>query len=375
MLMNEPILNDITWNNIYHNFNSCRLCWSLSKLGKCYPENTVLHSSANFVTIPALGSLIPGYLLMVSRKHIRSIATLSNDELDNLEQELSELLDYLQPISTRWVIFEHGSSRSYTQSNSCCIDHFHLHLLPLEEGKSHLLMEYISKDLSSKAVVNSFKDLPNYLRVNTDSYILIKSTAGFINVFSGSNLPSQYIRRLIANIYGLGDTWNWRTETHSNNIKTTLELFKFANLMPKWAYFAHAIEDINKEEVDLKIQKFRVPFTLKCPHVQLLSMFEIIDKKVLSLIELHQDSDELLVNIELNFLQYSDILIADLSRIEWQYVGCLMEIVYAHKLGIPVIAIVGDSSIQNRRWLKKHVSHFAPSVESATNYINQNIAS
>ena len=117
---------------------------------------------------------------------------------------------------------------------------------------------------------------------------------------------------------------------------------------------------------------FRAAFSSKCPEIKLVSMFEIINDRILKVIDSYKNTEELLVNIETNFLQYADIFIADLSRVEWQYVGCLMEIVYAHNLGIPVIAVVGNSSIKNRRWLKKHVSYFAPSVEDAATYINQN---
>ncbi len=373
MVKYEPILSETTWTEIHQYFNNCRLCWAKSRLGQLYPENTILYSSEKFITIPALGSLIPGYLLMVSRQHIPCIAKVKESELAMLERELEKLLEYLKPLSDKWIVFEHGNSENFTRSSPSCIEHFHLHILPLNEKQSKLLLKYISRELGAKETINSFKKLPEYFDRNPGNYILLRNLDGAINVFTKSDIPSQYIRRVISTINESKEVWNWRIDTHADNIKLTLSKFKSTKLMKKSAYFAHAIENTNKKEIRKEIEIVSAYFSRKCPSIKLFSMFEVIDRKILKIIDSHKNEKDLLVDIELNFLKYSDMLIADISRIEWQYVGCLMEIVYAYNLGIPIIALVGDSKIQNRRWLKKHVSYYASSLENATDYINQNL--
>ena len=221
MLKQEPILSDITWSETYQHYNNCRLCWAKSKLGKLYPENTVLYSSDHFITIPAVGSLISCYLLMVSRKHMRSLATLNKSELAIVEKELGKLLHYLKPISKQWMIFEHGNMKHLAHSSSCCIDHFHLHVLPLDEEQSNLIINIISRDLEIKAKIHSLEDFHEYKGKNLSNYILLRTPDGSFKIFSSSNIPSQYIRKIIAEAYDSETTWNWRIHSNTENIKFT----------------------------------------------------------------------------------------------------------------------------------------------------------
>ena len=60
------------------NKNECIFC----KLDKNKIVNTIIEETKNFIIMPAEGALVEGYLMLVSKKHIYSMA-----ELDNTEKE------------------------------------------------------------------------------------------------------------------------------------------------------------------------------------------------------------------------------------------------------------------------------------------------
>ena len=43
-------------------------------------ENTIIDESDNFFVLPSIGSLVDGYLLIVSKRHINSMAELMENE-------------------------------------------------------------------------------------------------------------------------------------------------------------------------------------------------------------------------------------------------------------------------------------------------------
>jgi len=135
-------------------------------------------------------------------------------------------------------------------------------------------------------------------------------------------------------------------------------------------YFAHAIEGIPESEIIEEITAARNIFKQHCSGFEVTSMFELIGKSLaVSDVAPHIDENQLLVESEVRFLSASDVLVADLSREAWRYVGCLMEIVYAKQLGVPVVAVCGTSGIEHRRWLNAHVDYFAANLHEAAVYI------
>ncbi len=95
----------------------CRYCQEIFCLGterNAVEFNKPLLESRNFVAVPTLGHFVPGWLLIIPRKHYICVGSLSvqlRDELKELKIEAERLLSSIYgPI----VKFEHGPSTKST---------------------------------------------------------------------------------------------------------------------------------------------------------------------------------------------------------------------------------------------------------------------
>ena len=48
-------------------------------------ENTIIDETANFLVLPAVGSLVEGYLLIISKRHLNSMAELTKEEKEEYQ--------------------------------------------------------------------------------------------------------------------------------------------------------------------------------------------------------------------------------------------------------------------------------------------------
>jgi len=104
----------------------------------------------------------------------------------------------------------------------------------------------------------------------------------------------------------------------------------------------------------------RTAFSSDGANIKVASMFDLLDQA-----QAAPMAPKALVSIEIEFLRSCDALLVDLSRPGWQYAGALMEIVYAKVHHLPVVAIVGDTSLGDRAWVRAHVDRSARTLNEA----------
>ncbi|WP_224372667.1 hypothetical protein [Hyalangium versicolor] len=301
--------------------------------------------------------------MLVSKKHRSSVATLGPKQAIQVQQELESVLSKLESQSgaSRWIVFEHGTTLD-CGLKACCVDHLHLHLLPVDMDLAAELATRLSCEAKR---IESLQDLRQVRESGADNYIYARNPDGKHYVLTPPAYSSQFVRQVIAERVGRGEFWNWQNHPLEGDSVQTVRMFRDAGLTPHAIYYAHAIEDLSPAEVKESIQAARSMLSRHCPQATMLSMYEILEK---SLREIDLPEDKLnayLVEAERKFIEASSLLVVDLSRPNWQYVGSLMEIVYATEAGIPVIAVVGNAPIQQRRWLRAHVTRFVKTVEEA----------
>ncbi len=107
----------------------CRFCHPRSASA---PWDTVLCETENFKVVPSKGGFIVGWVMIIARSHLLSMAQLTRSthaELDALVKRVSLILSekFAPP-----TIFEHGASVR-NSTFGCGIDHAHLHIVPLPE--------------------------------------------------------------------------------------------------------------------------------------------------------------------------------------------------------------------------------------------------
>jgi len=160
--------------------------------------------------------MVPGYLLIIPQEHYFSIAQLpaaQRAEFDGLKQSIRDTLAsyYVKP-----VFYEHGSLNEESESG-CCIYHAHLHALPTGLN----LIEEIKTALDGRRVESIF-EAADWLKMGK-SYLYFETQQEEKFVFTCSeNMPSQYIRRLIAKKLGKPDEWDWQLWDNKDVVLQTL---------------------------------------------------------------------------------------------------------------------------------------------------------
>lgn len=209
--------------NEYSNNQDNQFYMSIGRQIGC--KSRILLETDNWYVIPSIGSLTPGYVLLVTKQHYLSLANIDR----NLFLEMLDLKKYVEDIlfmnlGMRCIAFEHGTVNNYsTGANS--VDHVHLHILPF----SRPIWNEIVMDLPKTAfnTVESYNALLNEWKNNSpNSYLLFQDLDQKIYYISdASNMPSQLFRKCLAPYLGAG-CWDWRVESYSNNILETISLFK-----------------------------------------------------------------------------------------------------------------------------------------------------
>lgn len=74
---------------------------------------------------------------------------------------------------------------------------------------------------------------------------------------------------------------------------------------------------------------------------------------------------------DLELLNASDIVLADMSIPNYQYVGCIFEIVHAAINNIPVVLVNGQNNFHNRYFIQAYCNFIAKTKEDAVEYIER----
>lgn len=193
------------------------------------PEDEIIDESENFYAKPALGHFVFGYTLIVSKDHLPSFAYVPEDLFPELEAFRNNVLDKLHTICEHPVtITEHGAINRCQRGGSC-IDHAHLHLMPLAVDLSPILSERFSfRELDSISEVRRFKDAQiSYLYYQREG--LRSHGVGLTQ-----DVPSQLLRRIACQALGTPDMWDWRDKPLRDVIERFASEYKsLASAAPK----------------------------------------------------------------------------------------------------------------------------------------------
>jgi len=169
------------------------------------PEDEIIDESDNFYAKAALGHFVFGYTLIISKEHFLSYAYLPEHLFPELEGFRDNVLDKLHNICQHPItILEHGAINR-CQRGGACIDHAHLHLMPLAADLYPTLSERFSfSELPSISEMRRFQDaqIP-YLYYQREG--LRGHGAQLLQ-----DVPSQLLRRIACQALGEPELWDWR---------------------------------------------------------------------------------------------------------------------------------------------------------------------
>jgi ATP adenylyltransferase len=166
----------------------------------------IVASTPEFLVVPSLGPLNEGHILLVSTEHIECWRDATQElrahalgAAVNLARRVSEAFD--SPI----LIFENGTARHCTRSDNSCIDHLHIHILPLSEAH----VQAVVRSLPTADVIYPAHLIQTRFDSSLD-YVSAGPAGGSMTVLQAKSIERQLIRRQIASLLGSPDLWNWR---------------------------------------------------------------------------------------------------------------------------------------------------------------------
>jgi len=179
--------------------------------------DTILHESAGFFTVPTLGSIVPGWLLVVSRKHFLCAGALDGISRKSLLRCVEQARAAVSSAFGPATVFEHGP-RSPGTPVGCGVDHLHMHVAPLPESLALKCTELygttwnVIQDLSELEVLHS----------RGVAYILVKEPTGSWHWAVPPNGVRQPLRRAIAHMVGMENRFDYRMDAFEENVQQTV---------------------------------------------------------------------------------------------------------------------------------------------------------
>lgn len=179
-------------------------------------ENTIIEETEYFYILPTLGSLVDGYILIVTKRHINSMSELNENELIEYKNIIEKYQNLFKKIYNKTpIVFEHGTPNQNSEMKANSVTHAHTHIVNINfSNENEILEKYNFKK------INDFKEInknTNYIKYISNNKIYI--TYNFPSV-------SQLMRILIAEELNYKDKFDWKKERFDENIISTIERIK-----------------------------------------------------------------------------------------------------------------------------------------------------
>lgn len=185
--------------------------------------DTVIYENDDILCVPTLGSIVPYWLLIIPKLPSFCFAEREAKGCTRLSETLGEVIDNLNLPSDQTLWFEHGAVHSGSV-NGCGVDYAHAHIIVQPEFSFSLFSETVFRNFQGNwAVFDSLKGFPTPSSFS-DYFIFGYKNFSFIS-YDTDDAGPQFFRRVIANLVGLDEQWDYRKFTHSRNIELTLEKF------------------------------------------------------------------------------------------------------------------------------------------------------
>jgi hypothetical protein len=122
----------------------------------------------------------------------------------------------------------------------------------------------------------------------------------------------------------------------------------------KRAFLSHRIDFLSPEEARANHDKYGI--LLDGLDVEIISVADTLDSEI-------GMTDAQIVEKSLALLTKCDFLIFDCSIENWNYVGCIFEVAYAHRMHKPIIVYTGATTNSRRPWLRYHATKIVASKQ------------
>jgi len=184
-------------------------------------ESVIYEDNYVYIT-PDIAPLVCGHFLIITKEHLNSFGNAD----DEIFESLMRAKDFIKtnPLcDTEVLFFEHGAVIEHSAGS--CIDHAHMHCIPIIPGVS--VDEYIKKCgfIDSEKLKATKYSLSECIKRN-QPYIYYDSASEGEWLYHVNYLPTQFFRMMISQ--KLSTQHNWKITFRQNDSKElfvkTLEL-------------------------------------------------------------------------------------------------------------------------------------------------------
>lgn len=181
------------------------------------PVDCIIYESRLFYVVSELGAIKPGYLMIVPKQHILSVAQFPEGFMSEYHQVCADVETILKGAygqDKTVVFFEHGSGPSGMTSHPKSIVHAHTHVV---------VGFQIAPKYLEQVQMKKIEDISEAKEVHYFSYQ--ESAYGDLLVCMDPEVyvQRQYPRQIMAKEYGLAPgQYNWRNVAFSENVAAQL---------------------------------------------------------------------------------------------------------------------------------------------------------
>jgi ATP adenylyltransferase len=183
----------------------------------------ILFETEKCVVAPTLGSILPYWLLVIPRTPFTNFANWRAETRIDPFDVVSKVQEALRVTSDRTIWFEHGPATSGS-AIGCGVDHAHLHVIldaPFSFDEfAHAAVNAIDLDWRPGASKMVYRTIGS-----RRSYLIAASGDKSVYAQQVERAGSQFFRRLIAELVGLPEMWDYKTHMHIENVRRTLDTF------------------------------------------------------------------------------------------------------------------------------------------------------
>lgn len=188
--------------------------------------NAILHETETLALIPSVGPLVRGHCLIVPKAHsCNLILSVEPSRMHELHFMLNSVRRCFSGRGNpkHLFCFEHGKQTTEDGDTLCSTSHGHLHVLPLIQSQIGYVLERLSMSIPTRVPTNLFlkqiKEFQEYIAA-----FVWQDCPRSTGVMSAKGLPSQYLRKLIAEAVGIAQ-WDWKEDPRIEIIKDTIADF------------------------------------------------------------------------------------------------------------------------------------------------------
>lgn len=180
--------------------------------------DTVLSRNDNSFLVPTKGSLLPGWLLVVSRDHLPCLGALDGSNLADLLAHASEAAELLTSAFSAPTIFEHGPANPSSKL-TCGVNHLHLHVASLPFSLQDAMLDLFPT--ITWRLCPSLETLQEIHHAG-DEYLYLQEPGCSARMAVVKQPQSQMFRKAIAAALGIPRKWNYTEYPLRLNAEITL---------------------------------------------------------------------------------------------------------------------------------------------------------